>query len=700
MAALEMPVRALTLYNNGYGVFQRDVKVKGRGHIDLYFQAKDMEYVLKSLSFTDETGSSLGNISYEPSRPEATFSVDESESIIGLMRSLQGFTVSVKLTTGNEVQGRLLGVDTLETPVGDRIQSVNHICLLLPDGSLIKHSINSIDKLRVLDTSAVKDIEHSLDLIMSAEKTNMQKLSIFYHGDDQDKILSVRYGVIVSEWQSSYRLVLKPEATASDTIRFRLEGFAVVNNVKDDDWNDIKLTLVVGAPMLPTTGGSSSGGSAGGTLELTIKQITGADIFIRANPRDTVEHVIKKIATKKGISESSCKLIFAGKQIEPGRTLTDYNIQNNATIHLVLKTGASQSSSSTSGGGFVMAAQHNLSYYPIDPAVTAKRKQKAIVPLLSTELQGHQVLLYDENIRKGNPLTSILFENATGRTLDGGSIQVMTEDLFLGEGSFLTLHPGDESSPIPYCVETGCEVTVDYDISTLKFHRVTIKNGLVEFTRKRRQRTIYRINNKTDRSLDFMLNHPFLDGWELLQKDPNNPQNEIEEPVDITDRLYQFRFPVGPRVEKKVFNVRESTNDVIENDIDSQVCRDDLENWTKKAYLDQPTIQALTEVLDLQSEVNEIAKAIVEKEGDIRELNTTQSRLRDNIKALQGHEGESKKYVKQLGATEDRLTQIQSSIKGFRQDKKKIQIEKDRKIDLIEFSKDLKVLEDESESTV
>ena len=71
-----------------------------------------------------------------------------------------------------------------------------------------------------------------------------------------------------------------------------------------------------------------------------------------------------------------------------------------------------------------MAAQHNLSYYPINMAVTAKRKQKAIVPLLSTELKGYQVLLYDENYLKGNPLTAILFENTTGRTLDGGSIQV------------------------------------------------------------------------------------------------------------------------------------------------------------------------------------------------------------------------------------------------------------------------------------
>ena len=90
----------------------------------------------------------------------------------------------------------------------------------------------------------------------------------------------------------------------------------------------------------------------------------------------------------------------------------------------MLKTGGSKTGGSSSSPQFVMAAQDNLSYYPIDRSVTAKRKQKAFVPLLSTELEGHQVILYDENYRKGNPMTAILFENTTGRTLDGGSVQV------------------------------------------------------------------------------------------------------------------------------------------------------------------------------------------------------------------------------------------------------------------------------------
>ena len=275
----------------------------------------------------------------------------------------------------------------------------------------------------------------------------------------------------------------------------------------------------------------------------------------------------------------------------------------------------------------------------------------------------------------------------------------MTEDLFLGEGSFPTLHPGDECAPIPYCVDTGCDVTVDYDISTLNYHRIVIKDGIVDFTRKRRQRTIYRIKNKTPRLLDFMLNHPFLQGWELLQKDPNNPVNEFEEPVDITDRLYQFRFQVEPNIEKKVFNVRESTNDVISHDIDSDIDKEELDGWSKKGYFDQPTYDAIREIIDINSEIGEISKGILEKEGEIRDLNSTESRLRDNIQALQGHEGECKKYVKQLGATEDRINSIQNGIKGLRLDKKKLMVDKIKKIDLITFSKDLKAGKDESEST-
>lgn len=626
-----LPIRKVVLFKHGVGFFEREGEVTDDASVDLAFKSAEMNDVLKSLTVLDLGGGHIASISYESTQPtekrleDVAFRLPEGGSLSGLCEQLKGAHVEVEI--GSErVAGTVAGVETVWRRVEQESLHVHRLVLLCDGERLRSFELLELKSLRLLDDSVRKDLGHLLDILIGAKKKDLKRLTIFARGEGTRPLVA-SYVVETPVWKTSYRVILSEDKPL-------IQGWALVDNTQDEDWNDVRLSLVAGLPVS------------------FIHDLYSPRYRRRPTVRVEVEEAYAPPVIEDALYEAAA---FAPPppQARP------------APAAPPMASAPRQAPPRTMARAESMAVQTrtekvgDLFEYAIERPVTVKRNQSALVPILSTTFGGKRVALFNRSVRESNPMSAILFENTTGLTLEGGPVTVLEGERYLGEAMLETLKPKEERL-MPYSVELGCTIALDHRSHQRAVHRSTIQNGTLFLQRYIVTETIYRVRNKTDDAIDLFLEHPIQTGHALV---------DTPEPVATTRSYYRFRFDVAARAEH-TFSVQERGDDVQRLALLS-VDRAQLQVWYQSQYLDDDVRATLEQVADLLSRAAELRAEAEARQAEIQHIHADQQRLRENLKALGQSSDEQRlreRYVSELSREEDHLRALTDALATAQRD--------------------------------
>jgi hypothetical protein len=251
-----LPLRAMRLYENGVGYFEREGRLTENGGATLGVPASHVDDALKTLVVLSHGDAKVSGIEFS-----SVVSDGAARSLAGLplegdspvdyghlLQSLKGFRVEVARSTGEAVRGRLLNVEPLDEPAQKADTSSGHISgriafslLLVTDGgALLRVPTTEVEKVQPLDPQFSARLQTAADALGGRAAQLGRELRVLASSN-----APVRIGYIAETpvWRPTYRLVLPPEGA-----RAELQGWALVHNDTDEAWRDVRVELVNGAP--------------------------------------------------------------------------------------------------------------------------------------------------------------------------------------------------------------------------------------------------------------------------------------------------------------------------------------------------------------------------------------------------------------------------------------------------------------------
>jgi hypothetical protein len=319
----------------------------------------------------------------------------------------------------------------------------------------------------------------------------------------------------------------------------------------------------------------------------------------------------------------------------------------------------------------------DLFEYRLKEPVTIRKNQSALVPILNGRVEAERVSVWNAGTGS-RPRAAVWITNSTPFTLDGGSVSVLEDATFTGEGLIEPVKPG-EKRLLSYAADLALLVDVKQDPEPERVMGVRVSRGLLVMQRELREKRTYTVRNEDTKARTLVAEHPNRQGWQITS---------ATKPDETAPTVYRFRVAAAPRstttlvVEEK--RVVETTYRV------TNMSDDQVTLLIRERSLSPEVEQALRAVLAKKADVAAAGAEIHERNTEIDQIFKDQERLRENLKALGGKSEEKSlvgRYTRQLDEQETRLAVLKREIAEREARRKTPQAELDAMVQAMSFGK-------------
>jgi hypothetical protein len=639
--AQSVPVTKVMLFSSGVGYFEHSGSVHGNASTELRFKTSQINDILKSIVLQDQDGGRIGAITYPSQDPLdktlRSFQVDitKNPSLADLLEQLRGARVTVAMQA-EHLTGTILGVERRQKAPDRGEEPIEVSVLNLLTGAAIRSiELPSIASLTLDDPQLQDELTKALGALVQARDQDKKPVTINFAGAG-DRRVRIGYVVETPVWKTSYRLLLGGKNAAF------LQGWAMVDNQTESDWNNVSLSLVSGRPI-------------SFTMDLyrplyATRPVVRPELWAGLTPQryDAAMSIADSIAFAPAASPAASKSQAAGAMIRgPSGRPMPLAMSGPIALNEVVVTGDRDLDAASSVQALgTSGALGELFQYAVGN-VTLARHKSAMLPIVNDSVEVERLSIYNESVLASHPLNGVRMKNTSGKHLLQGPLTVM-DGGYAGDASINDVPPGQDRL-LSYGVDLETLGSTKVISNSVAVTTAKIVKGVLWIDRHVESSKSYSLENKSGKDKTIIIEHPIRYGWTLV---------DTPKPLETTSSVYRFKGDAPPH-KVTTLTVKEEAVQT-ETDVILPMDVSQLLVYQRTGSIPSAVRDAIAKAIALKNTMTDLDRQIAARTQDINGITAEQGRIRENMKTVSNNTQYYQRLLSKLNEQESTLESLHS----------------------------------------